>query len=404
MAPCWARTAREYFTDRHHTPWGAAINFDGAASSHVRAFVVENALHWVHEYHIDALRLDATHAILDDSSQTIVAEIAQRVHASAAPRRVLVVAEDCRNLATMLRAPARGGWGLDGVWSDDFHHACRRCLAGDADGYYRDFSGRLDHVAAALRDGWVYTGQRSEHFGGPRGTDPGGLDLCRFVIALQNHDQIGNRAFGERLPHQIDAAAWRAASALLLLAPEAPLLFMGQEWGASSPFLYFTDHEPALGRLVTEGRRREFEHFRAFADPASRARIPDPQAAATFARSRLDWPEREREPHASLLRLYRALLSLRRSANPPPVASGQADVRDLDAATLAMASGSLLVVARLRGAGAVDLPFAEGDGLARVLTTEDPGFCPDPMPIARGVDGPPRLIFSRPGAAVFTRG
>jgi maltooligosyltrehalose trehalohydrolase len=360
----------------------------------VREFFIENARHWVHEYHIDGLRLDATHAIADDSSRHFLAELTTRVRESASGRRVLVVAEDHRNLNWMLKAEDDGGWNVDAVWADAFHHQCRRLLAGDSEGYYRDYSGRTDDLATTIRQGWFYTGQFSAHLGERRGTDPTGIAANRFVICLQNHDQIGNRALGARLHDQIDLAAYRAASVLLLMAPETPLLFMGQEWAASTPFLYFTDHHPELGRLVTEGRREEFRHFAAFSDLHVREQIPDPQAWSTFLASQLSWDERLAEPHASTLRLYQALLNLRRReaalhrASPFQVAA-------LDDATIAIrrdgSHDAFLVIARLRGSGVIDLRHgrfsahsSDGEALAgrweMVLTSEDPAFSPDPSP------------------------
>ena len=205
-----------------------------------------------------------------------------------------VIAEDHRNLARMIRPEGEGGWGLDGVWADDFHHKVRVALAGDNEGYYRDYTGSMSNLAGTLNQGWHFTGQYSTHLQEHRGTDPTGIPPRRFVFCIQNHDQIGNRALGERLHHQIDLAAYRAASVLLLCAPATPLLFMGQEWAATTPFLYFTDHPEELGKLVTEGRRNEFRHFSAFSDAAARERIPDPQDQATFRASRLDWSELDR--------------------------------------------------------------------------------------------------------------
>jgi maltooligosyltrehalose trehalohydrolase len=428
----------DYFTERHHTPWGAAINFDGEHSRMVREFFIENALHWVHEYHVDGLRLDATHAIMDDGRRHFLAELTARVHGSAGGRHVLVVAEDHRNLRGMLEPESRGGWGLDGAWADDFHHQCRRLLAGDSQGYYRDFSGSISDLATTLRRGWFFTGQFSTHMGEPRGTDPAGIPLQRFVICLQNHDQVGNRATGERLHHQIELAAYRAATTVLLLAPETPLLFMGQEWAAGSPFLYFTDHHPELGRLVTEGRRNEFRHFEAFSDPAARERIPDPQASSTFLASRLRWEERTGEPHASTLRLYTSLLGLRR--RHPALRDRTAfRVEALDEGTIAMWRGAgsaggaqrevrlqpdrsagedaLLIIARLTGSGALELA---GTALARndfngqaqaaggawelLMTTEDAPFDPDPAPARIEWQGERLGIrFARPGAVVLQR-
>jgi len=302
-----------YLSTQHRSPWGAAVNLDGEGAEHVREFFIENALHWLHEYHFDGLRLDATHGLIDDSPCHFVAELASRVRASLPDRRVLLIAEDERNLAAIVRPSEDGGWGLDAVWADDFHHQVRRLAAGDRDGYYEDFTGTVADLATTIRQGWFYRGQRSVHHGAPRGTDPSGLPPSRLVVCLQNHDQVGNRPFGRRLNHQIDPALFRALSALLLFVPETPLLFMGQEWAASTRFLYFTDHHAELGRQVTAGRRQEFARFDAFADPVTRTRIPDPQAASTFEDSRLVWDERNRPPHAGVLELHRALLTLRRT-------------------------------------------------------------------------------------------
>ncbi len=407
-----------YFSKRHRTPWGAGLNFDGSHSDMVRAFFIENAVHWVHEYRVDGLRLDATHAIADDGRRHFLAELTARVDQPVAGRRALVIAEDHRNLSRMLKPEAQGGWGVDAVWADAFHHQCRRLLAGDSEGYYRDYSGRTDDLATTIRRGWFYTGQFSAHLGERRGTDPTGIAPDRFVICLQNHDQIGNRALGERLNHQIDLAAYRAASVLLLMAPETPLLFMGQEWAASTPFLYFTDHHAELGKLVTAGRRAEFQSFSAFSDPAARDRIPDPQAPSTFRASALAWDERLDEPHASTLRLYRALLTLRR--REPSLRGGAPSyVAALDEATIAIRrdgpADTFLVVVRLKGAGATDLSRGLLNGRASdrdsragrwqlMLTSEDPAFSPDPSPPA--IDGetePARVLFMRPSAIVLKR-
>lgn len=405
-----------YFTEPHHTPWGAGLNFDGDHSGMVREFFIENAHHWVHEYHIDGLRLDATHAIADDSPRHFLAELTTRLRESATGRRVLVVVEDYRNLNWMLKPERERGWGVDAVWADAFHHQCRRLLAGDSEAYYRDYSGRTEDLATTIRRGWFYTGQFSTHLGERRGTDPTGIQANRFVICLQNHDRIGNRAIGERLHHRIDLAAYRAASVLLLMAPETPLLFMGQEWAASTPFLYFTDHHPELGRLVTEGRREEFRHFAAFSDPIAREQIPDPQARSTFLSSRLTWDERLGEPHASTLRLYQALLGLRRG-EPAFHGASTFHVAALDDATIAMRQDgshtTFLVVARLKGAGVVDLmhgplsacPSDTHALMGRwqpVLTSEDPAFSPDPSPPEADYTAPaPTLRFVRPSAVIL---
>lgn len=400
-----------YFTDRHPSPWGAGIDLDGPHGAHVREFFIENALHWVHEYHVDGLRLDATHAIRDDSHRHFLAELSAAVHESAPHRRVHVIAEDDRNLARLVTPEDRGGWGLDAVWADDFHHQMRRHLAGDSDGYYRDYTGSTRDVAATLRQGWFYTGQHSMHAGKARGTDPAGIAPKRFVVCLQNHDQIGNRATGDRLHHAVELAACRAASALLLLAPETPLLFMGQEWAASSPFQYFTDHAEPLGRLVTEGRRREFSSFEGFS--AQRVDVPDPQAVETFEASRLQWQERGREPHASMLRYHAALLAFRRThlVDTPP---GGFEVAALDADTVGLrrttASGAdVLVVARLAGAGEMTLgresTLPADQAWTCLMTSEDDGFTPAPRrPAITGPAHAPTIRFDGPAAVVLISG
>ena len=403
-----------YLSDRHQTPWGRSLNFDGPQSAMVRAFFIENALHWVHEYHVDGLRLDATHAIVDDSPRHFLTTLTTRVRESVPGRRVFLIAEDHRNLAHMVKGEGEGGWGLNGVWADDFHHKVRVSLAGDNEGYYQDYGGSMRDLAGILNEGWQYKGQFSRYLGEPRGTDPRGIPPRRFVFCLQNHDQIGNRALGERLHHQIDLAAYRAASVLMLCAPATPLLFMGQEWAASAPFLYFTDHPPELGRLVTEGRRQEFRHFRIFADPAARERIPDPQAEATFLASRLDWAERDREPHASALRLYQALLALRRTEpalrNAYP---GHFKAFALSDTTLLLRQDpdvgpSLLAIIQMDGPALVDLeghPALEGllgSQCQLALTTEDPPFAPDPAPpVVERIGPAPVIRFPRPAAVLL---
>jgi maltooligosyltrehalose trehalohydrolase len=397
-------------TDRYETPWGAGVNLDGAHSGVVRRFFIENALHWVHEYHVDGLRLDATHALRDGSRTHFLAELTSTVHASTRGRSVLVFAEDERNEATLVRDRDRGGYGLDGVWADDFHHQVRRAVAGDHEGYFESFTGRVDDITRTLRSGWFFTGQFCGRLGKPRGTDPSGVPLHRFVTCLQNHDQVGNRPFGDRLHHRIDPAVYRAVSALLLLAPETPLIFMGQEWAASTPFQFFTDHDSELGPAITEGRRTEFAAFSAFADPESRSRIPDPQDASTFEASRLNWNERGEPAHARVLRLYRALLHLRRSIVCDDRA--HADIRALDDDTLSLAwsidgdQPSLLVVVRLRNAGRVQFEAALDDphGSWRVvLTTEDDPFVERGRPPVLDAGSGPAVEFSGASAIVLRR-
>ncbi len=391
----------DFFTDRHDTPWGDAVNFDGGVPT-VREFVVANAMHWIRDYHMDGLRLDATHAIVDESREHIVAEVARRVRA-AVPRPVVVIAEDHRNLSTLIRPAAGDGYGLDGVWADDFHHIVRRRLAGDDEGYFADFCGTTTELAECIRRGWFFTGQHGPVSGRRRGTDPGGRPLEQFVVCLQNHDQVGNRAMGDRLSGEIPADAWRAATLLLLTVPETPLIFMGQEWAATTPFQYFTDHNDALGRLVTEGRRHEFAAFRAFADPSRRARIPDPQTPSTFRRSHLDWSEPDAPAHAQVLRLCRALLRFRRSLQPGLLDAGAPDNSSVWLTRKAREDGATLaVVVCLEGPGRVEWPPAGGKGGGKkwevIFTTEDDGFSTDPAPV-RLEDG--GLHFHRPGGAIL---
>ncbi|MFN8663357.1 MAG: malto-oligosyltrehalose trehalohydrolase [Thermomicrobiales bacterium] len=307
----WRAFSPEYFTDRHATPWGDAINFDGAGSSMVREFVIQNAIHWTREYHIDGLRLDATHHLRDDSSPHILAELAERVRAAAEPRPVILIAEDEHNDVRLVRPREAGGYGLDGVWADDFHHASRVLLTSERDSYYANFAGTTEELARCLNSGFLYQGQALPRTGEPRGTTVTDEPGSAFVLCTQNHDQVGNRAFGERLGHQIASDRCAVGAALLMCAPATPMLFMGQEFNASSPFLFFTDFGGDLGPLVTAGRREEFAAFRAFADHTMRDSIPDPQEERSFEASKL--PLAERQVQSALYNLYRRLLALRRN-------------------------------------------------------------------------------------------
>lgn len=286
-----------YFSDRHQTNWGAAFNFDGRDSVEVRSFAVDNALMWIRDYHMDGLRLDAVHAIFDDSPVHILEQIATEVGVlgSELGRPALVIAESNQNDARIVQRRDKGGFGLDAVWADDWHHALHTVLTGEDRGYYKDF-GAFDQLGTALRQAWV------------RGGDPSGLSGSNFVVAAQNHDQVGNRATGDRLSALIDQGKLMIASALLLTSQFTPLLFQGEEWAASTPFLYFTDHaDPKLGRAVSEGRRREFAGFGWNPDD-----VPDPQDAATFERSKLRWDEINEPRHRKMLEWYRKLVALRR--------------------------------------------------------------------------------------------
>jgi maltooligosyltrehalose trehalohydrolase len=308
--------APQFFTDRHRTPWGDGINFDGPESRAVRDFFIYNALYWLTEYHFDGLRLDAVHAIIDDSTSHILTELADAVRSSIEPdRHVHLILENDLNQARYLKREKRcqPKW-YNAQWNDDIHHALHVLVTGERDGYYSDYWERsLDQLGRCLVDGFAYQGEVSAYRNGkPRGESTEGLPLTAFISFLQNHDQIGNRAFGDRIINIADCRAVRAATAILLLAPSPPLLFMGEEFGAETPFFFFCDFEKDLAAAVTEGRRNEFSHFARFTDPAKRERIPDPNAAATFEASRLDWSVITEPRHEEWLRYYRDLLRLRR--------------------------------------------------------------------------------------------
>jgi maltooligosyltrehalose trehalohydrolase len=370
-----AVTGGRFFTDRHRTPWGDAVNYDGEGCEAVRGYVIANALHWVREYHVDGLRLDATHAILDDGDPHLLRELADHLRdAVPVDRHVLLFAEDERNERRVVTLIEEGGYGIDAVWADDFHHQVRSLTAGDQEAYFADYSGTVEDLAVTLRKGWFYEGQHSDVHGAPRGTPAEGIPPPRFVHAIQNHDQVGNRAFGGRLGQDVPLPLYRAASAVLLLSPYTPLLWMGQEWHASSPFLYFTDHPEELGRQVTEGRRQEFSRFAAFSDPETREGIPDPQAEETFRRSKLSWEERNAQPHAGVLALYRELLKLRR-LHPALAERGRASF------AVACVAPGVLALRRTGGKDAAVLLVASFEGaaqvdLARTFETRSPGGKP----------------------------
>jgi maltooligosyltrehalose trehalohydrolase len=318
----------EYFTHDVRNAWGDAPNYAHPA---MRRYVLDNARYWLREFRFDGLRLDATHAITDPSPRHILRELADEVERLFPGR--LLIAEDDRNEARLVRE-----MGLDALWADDFHHAVRVSLTHERDGYYAAYEPGPKTIADTLQGGWLYQGQIYPPRGEPRGSSAAGLPAEAFVYCIQNHDQIGNRALGDRLTEVVSIDAYCAASTLLLFLPMTPLLFMGQEWAASSPFQFFTDHEEELGRAVSRGRREEFKHFRAFSDPAARASIPDPQAEETFLRSRLRWSERDQGEHARVLSLHRQLLALRRQ---DPVLSRPSRER-----LAARVEGQVLVVRR----------------------------------------------------------
>jgi maltooligosyltrehalose trehalohydrolase len=299
-----------YFTDRYRTPWGKAVNYDGPDCGPVRQFVIDNTCYWVRDFHLDGLRLDAVHAIYDFSPRHILSDIQAAVQREAARqgRTVLVVAESDQNDVRLVRPAARGGCGLDAVWADDFHHAVHALLTGQRDGYYLDF-GRPEQLAQAFRDPFVYDGCYSPFRRRRHGTRPGQTDRSRFVACVQNHDQVGNRAGGERLGALVSPAAERLACGLLLLSPYVPLLFMGEEYGERRPFPFFCSFgDPQLIEAVRRGRREEF----AALSFQWNVEIPDPQDPATFASAKLDWAWPEGSPQQARRQLYADLLAARR--------------------------------------------------------------------------------------------
>jgi maltooligosyltrehalose trehalohydrolase len=297
-----------YFTDQYQSPWGRAINFDGPHSDEVVRFFIENALYWIQEFHIDALRLDAIHGIVDRSAQPFLRLLAQSVHefARKAGRKIYLIAESDLNDVRFILPAESAGYGLDAQWSDDFHHALHALLTKERMGYYEDF-GRLGDLAKAFEEGYVYTGQYSRYRNRRHGNASRDLPARQFTVFAQNHDQVGNRAFGERLTALLSFEALKLAAGMVHLSPFIPLLFMGEEYGEGAPFQYFTSHlDPGLIEAVRQGRREEFAAFKWKDEP------PDPQAESTFAKSKLDHSLSRREPHQTLQQFYRALISLRR--------------------------------------------------------------------------------------------
>jgi len=297
-----------YFTDRYKTPWGPAINFDGAWSDEVRRFVIENALYWVTEYHMDGLRIDAIHGIFDFSAQHILYDIREAVHQQAKRlgRPIPVIAESDLNDVRVINPPKQGGYGLDAQWNDDFHHCLHTLLTGERNGYYQDF-GELNQLVKAMGEGFVYSGQYSAYRRRRHGSSSNHLPPSKFVVFSQNHDQVGNRAKGDRFSTLVSFEALKLAAGMILLSPNIPLLFMGEEYGEEAPFQYFVSHsDQGLIEAVRKGRKEEFSAFQWDGE------IPDPQDGATFLRCKLSLDLRHQGKNNTLLEFYRRLIQLRR--------------------------------------------------------------------------------------------
>jgi maltooligosyltrehalose trehalohydrolase len=301
-----------YFTERYKTAWGPAVNFDAADSDHVRRYFIENALYWVTEFHFDALRLDAVHAILDHSPYTFLEELTDEIHhqAKRLNRQIYLIPESAANDARLIRERDRGGYGCDAQWNDDFHHALRGVLTGEKSGYYQDY-GEFHQLVKAYREGFVYSGEYSKYRRRRHGTPSRDIPAHRFVVFSQNHDQVGNRMLGERLTQLVSFEKLKLAAGAVLLSPFIPLLFMGEEYGEEAPFLYFIDHgDPELVQAVRDGRRREFAAFDWQGSP------PDPQNEATFLRAKLNHELRQNGGHRTLWEFYRELFRLRKELTP----------------------------------------------------------------------------------------
>ena len=361
--------APAFFTDRHETPWGAAINYDGPHAAPVREFVIGNALYWISEFNLDGLRFDAVHAIIDDGDRHLLDELAERVRASVSrPLHLLLENEDNdpARLARRGRAPVH----YTAQWNDDMHHVLHVAATGERTGYYADYQGDTALLGKALAEGFGYQGQMMPYRGSARGEPSAHLPPGAFVAVIQNHDQVGNRAFGERLGTIASGEAMRALAATFLLLPQAPMIFMGEEWGARQPFPFFCDFEGDLADAVRKGRREEFARFPEFQDPAQRDRIPDPLAESTFRSAKLDWSAID-EAH---LGHYRALIAARRQhvvpLLPEIAGAGQATVVADGAVSVSWQAGAnrLLLDANLS-----DRPASFPPARGRTIWSEGPG-------------------------------
>jgi maltooligosyltrehalose trehalohydrolase len=300
------------FTDRHKTPWGAAVNYDAAGSKLVREFVIENAIYWIEEFHLDGLRLDAVHAIKDDSTRHVLDEIASRVREAVPDRQIHLLLENEENEASPLERDSSGAPRYyTAQWNDDVHHGLHVALTGERSGYYADYADSPEKLGRALAEGFAFQGDMMKYCGRPRGEPSSHLPPMAFVSFLQNHDQVGNRAFGDRVTSLAPVSAVRAAASVYLLLPQIPMIFMGEEFGADQPFPYFCDFEPELAAAVRNGRREEFAKFPEFQNPQKREQIPDPTSPATFLSAKLDWGAASQGVHCEWLAFYRNILQIR---------------------------------------------------------------------------------------------
>ena len=384
-----------YFTDRYRTPWGPAVNFDGPHSGGVRRFFIENALYWISQFHIDALRLDAVHGIFDQSAYPFLEELADEVHelGAALGRKVYLIAESNLNDPRLVRSKAHGGFGLDAQWNDDFHHALRTVLTGDRAGYYCDF-GSVEQIAQAYRDGFVYAGQFSEFRQRPHGRAHEEIPGTQFVVFDANHDQVGNRMLGERLSSLTTLEDQKLAAGAVLLSPFVPLLFMGEEYGETAPFLYFIEHSDA--ELIEAVRRGRAEEFAAFAWQET---PPDPQAPETFAASKLRWELRKEEPHRTLSSYYRALIRLRKQFRDVMLGNRRVSAGSDVMEVRYTAGDSALWLALNFSARGTDVAGAEGPGMWHLLLDSagaewsGPGsFAPVPANSSERIDLQPRSV------------
>jgi maltooligosyltrehalose trehalohydrolase len=362
----------DYVTESHHTPWGGAVNLDRAGSREVRRFFCDNALMWMREYRIDGLRLDAVHAYVDNSAVHLLEQLAMEKETLEAMlgRRLVLIAESDLNDPRIVTAPEAGGFGIDAQWSDDFHHALFSLLSREKEsGYYSDF-GSMEQLAKALEHTFVFDGEYSGYRQRPHGKSAAHLSQHRFLGYIQNHDQVGNRAVGERLQVSVGFDRARVAAALVLTAPFVPMIFQGEEWAASTPFQYFADHEDSeMARLVSAGRKREFEAFGWSPDE-----IPDPEKKETFLNSRLDWDEVSRDQHAVMLQWYRKLIQLRKSTSSLNDGHpGNTRVSfDSDAQWMAMMRGDITVLCNLaadpfayKTSGEIEILLASSEAVFR---------------------------------------